>query len=88
MIKLDILSLLKAKGKSKYWLYKQLGMSYQNFLIEWSTMKQKSIRYENIEAMCFLLNCTQTTYSLSTLTNPDFCYTISTLFLAGTRPTM
>ena len=26
MIKLDILSLLKAKGKSKYWLYKQLGM--------------------------------------------------------------
>lgn len=39
MIKLDILSLLKAKGKSKYWLYKQLGMSYQNF-IEWSTMKQ------------------------------------------------
>lgn len=31
MIKLDILSLLKAKGKSKYWLYKQLGMSYQNF---------------------------------------------------------
>ena len=25
MIKLDILSLLKAKGKSKYWLYKQLG---------------------------------------------------------------
>ena len=32
MIKLDILSLLKAKGKSKYWLYKQLGMSYQNLV--------------------------------------------------------
>ena len=57
MIKLDILSLLKAKGKSKYWLYKQLGMSYQNFnrMINNET---QSIRYENTAAMCFLLNCT------------------------------
>jgi len=57
MIKLDILSLLKAKGKSKYWLYKQLGMSYQNFN-RMVNNETKSIRYENIEAMCFLLNCT------------------------------
>lgn len=56
MIKLDILSLLKAKGKSKYWLYKQLGMSYQNFN-RMVNNETKSIRYENIEAMCFLLNC-------------------------------
>ena len=51
MIKLDILSLLKAKGKSKYWLYKQLGMSYQNFN-RMVNNETKSIRYENIEAMC------------------------------------
>lgn len=57
MIKLDILSLLKAKGKSKYWLYKQPGMSYQNFN-RMVNNETKSIRYENIEAMCFLLNCT------------------------------
>ena len=31
MIKLDVLNLLEKNGKTKYWLYKQLGMSYQNF---------------------------------------------------------
>ncbi|MGN0451524.1 MAG: helix-turn-helix domain-containing protein [Acutalibacteraceae bacterium] len=36
---------------------KQLGMSYQNFnrMINNQT---KSIRYENIETICLLLNCT------------------------------
>ena len=57
MIKLDILSLLKAKGKSKYWLYKQLGMSYQNFN-RMVNNETKSIRYENIEILCQLLECT------------------------------
>lgn len=57
MIKLDVLQLLEKQGKTKYWLYKQLGMSYQNFskMIHNQT---KSIRYENIETMCLLLNCT------------------------------
>ena len=57
MIRLKALELLEKKGKTKYWLYKQLGMSYQNF----SNMvnnKTKSIRYENIETMCLLLECT------------------------------
>ena len=31
MIKLDVLRILEEQGKTKYWLYKQLGMSYQNF---------------------------------------------------------
>jgi len=31
MIKLNVLPLLEKNGKTKYWLYKQLGMSYQNF---------------------------------------------------------
>ncbi|MBE6924126.1 MAG: helix-turn-helix transcriptional regulator [Ruminococcaceae bacterium] len=57
MIKLNALELLQKQGKTKYWLYKQLGMSYQNFnkMIHNET---KSIRYENIETMCLLLNCT------------------------------
>ena len=57
MIKLDVLRLLEEQGKTKYWLYKQLGMSYQNFskMIHNQT---KSIRYENIETLCLLLNCT------------------------------
>lgn len=57
MIKLNALELLQKKGKTKYWLYKQLGMSYQNFN-KMINNETKSIRYENIEAMCFLLECT------------------------------
>ena len=57
MIKLNVIELLEKNGKTKYWLYKQLGMSYQNFskMIHNQT---KSIRYENIETMCILLHCT------------------------------
>ena len=57
MIKLDVLRLLEERGKTKYWLYKQLGMSYQNFS-RMVNNETKSIRYENIETMCLLLNCT------------------------------
>ena len=57
MIKLDVLRLLEEQGKTKYWLYKQLGMSYQNFN-KMVNNETKSIRYENIETMCLLLNCT------------------------------
>ena len=57
MIKLDVVRLLEEQGKTKYWLYKQLGMSYQNFS-KMVNNETKSIRYENIETMCILLNCT------------------------------
>ena len=57
MIKLNVLSLLEKKGKTKYWLYKQLGMSYQNFnkMINNETL---SIKYSYIENICLLLDCT------------------------------
>ena len=57
MIKLDVLRILEKEGKTKYWLYKQLGMSYQNFN-KMVNNQTKSIRYENIETICLLLNCT------------------------------
>lgn len=57
MIRLNVLSLLEINGRTKYWLYKQLGMSYQNFS-KMINNQTKSIRYENIEAMCLLLHCT------------------------------
>ena len=57
MIKLDVLSLLKKNNKTKYWLYKQLGMSYQNFN-KMINNETKSIRYENIETLCLLFDCT------------------------------
>ena len=57
MIKLKVLELLEQKGHTKYWLYKQLGMSYQNFN-KMVNNETKSIRYENIETICLLLECT------------------------------
>lgn len=57
MLKLRVKELLEKENKTKYWLYKQLGMSYQNF----SKMiynETKSIRYENIETLCLIFNCT------------------------------
>lgn len=57
MIRLRALDLLKENNKSKYWLYIQLGMSYQNFN-KMVNNETKSIRYENIETMCRLFNCT------------------------------
>ncbi len=57
MIKLNVLELLEKNGKTKYWLYKQLGMSYQNFN-KMINNQTKSIRYENIETMCLLFDCT------------------------------
>ena len=57
MIRLNVLELLENRGKTKYWLYKQLGMSYQNFN-KMVNNETKSIRYENIETICYLLDCT------------------------------
>ena len=57
MIKLNVLALLKKKGKSMYWLYTQLGMSYENFR-RMVNNQTKSIKFENIEAMSHLLDCT------------------------------
>ena len=57
MVTLDVLRLLEQRGKTKYWLYKQLGMSYQNFN-RMVNNETKSIRDETIEVLCQLLECT------------------------------
>ena len=57
MIRLMALELLEKQGKTRYWLYKQLGMSYQNFS-RMVNNQTRSIHYENIETMCRLLDCT------------------------------
>ncbi len=56
-MKLRIEEILKEKGKTKYWLYIQLGMSYQNFnrLVKNET---KAIKFENLKALCDILECT------------------------------
>lgn len=57
MLELNVLDILKKKGKSKYWLFNQLNcMSYTNFnnIVE---NKTKSIKYDNIEKFCKILEC-------------------------------
>ena len=56
-MKLRVLDILEEKGKTKYWLYIQLGLSYQNFnnLVN---NKTTSIKFENLKALCDILNCT------------------------------
>ena len=57
MVRLNALSLLQVQGKTKYWLFKQMGMSYQNFN-KMINNQTSSVRYENIELLCRLLHCT------------------------------
>lgn len=56
-MRLRILDILKEKGKTKYWLYVQLGLSYQNFnrLINNETT---SIKFDNLSNICEILECT------------------------------
>lgn len=60
MVKLNVKEILKKKGKSKYWLFNELNnlgtISYSNFnsMVE---MKTRSIRYENIDKLCQILDC-------------------------------
>ena len=57
MIKLRVKTLLEENNKTKYWLYKQMGMSYQNFS-KMINNETKSIRYKNIETLFLIFNCT------------------------------
>lgn len=56
MIKLNVIELLEKKGKTKYWLFRQLNMTYTNFNAIISN-KTHSIKYSNIEKFCNILEC-------------------------------
>ena len=79
MVTLDVLSLLEKKGKTKYWLYHQLGMSYQNFS-RMVNNETKSIRYENIEALCQIFECTPNDLFRFTEDPEQFCQIIQGIF--------
>ena len=53
-MKLRILDILKEKGKTKYWLYIRLGLSYQNFN-KMINNETKSIKYDNLPELCEIL---------------------------------
>lgn len=56
MVRLRILDILNEQNHTKYWLYKQMDLSYQNFnrMVKNET---KSIRFENLDMLSRILNC-------------------------------
>lgn len=56
-MKLRINEILQEQGRTKYWLFIQLGLSYQNFdnIIKNRT---SSIKFKNLQNICEILNCT------------------------------
>lgn len=68
MIKLRVLQILKEKGKTKYWLWNQLNMSYQNFN-KMVNNETTGIKYENIRLLCEILECTPSDLFEITLNN-------------------
>lgn len=55
MVRLRILQILEEQQHTKYWLYKQMDLSYQNFnkIVNNET---SSIRFENLDKLSKLLN--------------------------------
>lgn len=56
MIRLRILDILAEQNHTKYWLYKQMDLSYQNFnrIVNNET---SSIRFDNLEKLSTILQC-------------------------------
>ena len=56
MIRLKILEILEKQNHTKYWLYKQMDLSYQNFnrIVNNETT---SIRFDNLEKLSTILQC-------------------------------
>ncbi|RGT07430.1 helix-turn-helix domain-containing protein [Dorea formicigenerans] len=56
MVQLRILEILEEQKHTKYWLFKQMDLSYQNFN-KMITNQTKSIRFENLDKLSSILNC-------------------------------
>ena len=56
MLRLRVNEILKQQHKSRYWLNNQMGMTYTNLrrIIDNETT---SIRYDTLEKLCRVLNC-------------------------------
>ena len=49
--------ILKEKGKTRYWLFMQLGLSNRNFK-RLAEKKTGAIKFDNLKALCDILECT------------------------------
>ena len=56
MVKLRILEILESQNHTKYWLFKQLDLSYQNFN-RMVNNETSSNRFENLDKLSTILNC-------------------------------
>lgn len=56
MVKLRVLEILESQNHTKYWLFKQMDLSYQNFN-RMVNNETTSIRFENLDKLSTLLNC-------------------------------
>lgn len=56
MIRLRILEILEEQGHTKYWLYKQMDLSYQNFN-RMVLNETTSIKFENLDKLSKILQC-------------------------------
>lgn len=56
MVRLRVLDILKEQNHTKYWLYKQMDLSYQNFN-RMVTNETTSIRFDNLDKLRNILNC-------------------------------
>ena len=56
MVKLRILEILEERNLTKYWLYKKMDMSYQNFN-RMVNNETSSIRYDTLDKLSSALNC-------------------------------
>lgn len=56
MVRLRVLEILEEQNHTKYWLFKQMDLSYQNFN-RMVTNQTSSIRFENLDTLSTILNC-------------------------------
>ena len=56
-MRLRVDEILKEQGKTKYWLYIRLGLSYQNFnkIVNNET---SGIKFQTLQSLCDILKCT------------------------------
>ncbi len=70
MIRFNILPLLESRGRTRYWLAKQMGMSHQN-LTKLVNNRTRSVRLETLEILCQVLECTPNDLFLIDLDRPE-----------------
>lgn len=56
MVRLRIMEILNEQNHTKYWLFKQMDLSYQNFN-KMVTNQTTSIRFDNLDKLSSILNC-------------------------------